>query len=144
MALPIPLVIGDLDVSAGPAQIIAVSTVLLILPTQIMGDIRHWRRGSAMRVAVLAMIIASLIAWLLGAFQRGFSLASLFSLVNWAALGGLVVMGQLIAGDLRRISLAMRTWLGVQTVIAAGSIGYLLSRFGFGLFTHTVRSDFQT
>lgn len=143
LAFPINLSLGDVDIAAGAGQGIAVAAVFLILPAQFLLDTGRPRPGSLMRLAVLFMVLTSLVSWTVVAIQRGTSLGAVLSLLNWIALGGIAVLGQVLTVDGRRLDLMLRAWTAVQVSVAGGAILYLLALFGPTLFTASSRGPFQ-
>lgn len=143
MALPLSLTVGDLDLANAVVQAVAVLSVLLVLPAQVLLDARVRRAGAGIRLAILGLASASIFAFGWAAVQRGFSASALLSLLNWIALGGLVVTGQLLFADQRRLSWAMAAWATVQATVALGAAVYLLAEFGGELFLATSRAPFQ-
>jgi O-antigen ligase len=143
MAFPLSLTIGDLDLANAMVQAVAVLSVLLVLPAQFLLDARTRRPGAGIRFAVLGLACASVFAFGWAAVRRGFSPAALLSLLNWIALGGLIVTGQLLFADLRRLTWAMTAWAVIQSIVALGAAVYLLGEFGGELFVATSRAPFQ-
>ena len=143
MALPLSLTVGDLDLANAMVQAVAVLSVLLVLPAQFLLDTRTRRLGAGLRLAILGLACASVFAFGWAAVQRGFSPAALLSLLNWVALGGLIVTGQLLFADLRRLTWALTAWAVIQAVVALGAAVYLLGEFGGELFVATSRAPFQ-
>jgi O-antigen ligase len=143
VALPINVAFGEIELAAGVAQAIAVASVFLLLPAQFMADCVRPRGGSEMRLAVFVVVLTSIMAWAAGAIERGTSLGATLSVLNWIALGGMVVLGQALVGDLRRLEVVIRTWTAIQGCVAGGSVMYLIGRFGSQLVTSTARTPFQ-
>jgi O-antigen ligase len=143
MALPVNIAFGEVELAAAIGQAVAVASVFVILPAQFMADTVRPRPGSGMRLAIFTLVLCSILAWAAGVFARGFTLNALLSMLNWVALGGLVLLGQVMLHDDRRLAAVMRGWLTVHAVIGAAVVLYLAVRFGPLLLTSTSRTPFQ-
>mgnify|MGYP001317623095 CR=1 FL=1 len=143
IALPLHVSVGEVELAAGIAEAVAVASIFLLLPAQFLADTGKPRLGGTTRLLVLGMVITSLASWANGVLEQGFSLGALLSMLNWIALGGMVVLGQVLVGDLRRLGLLLGVWAAVQAAVAAGSVVYLVGRFGSSLVTATARGPFQ-
>ncbi|HET8623234.1 MAG TPA: O-antigen ligase family protein [Gemmatimonadales bacterium] len=143
MAVPLNISLGELNLVNAAAQSVAVLTIVLLLPAAIAGDFIVRRPGSAMRLLVLAFALSSAISWLAVTVQRGFAFGALLSVVNWVALGGLVILGQVLLADASRLRFALSCWVGVQAITAAAAVTYLLAVFGLDLFLADSRGPFQ-
>ncbi len=143
LVLPFQFPIPGLDAVPLTAQIGAVAAAFLLLPVQLAGDAAQPRPGSGVRLAVLGLAIGAAISWAAGVLRYGFALGAALSLVNWVALGALVVAGQVLYTTERRISVLLTSWATAYAVASAVVTTFLISRFGLELLTSTNRGTFQ-
>jgi O-antigen ligase len=126
------------------AEAASVIAAFVILPAQLAADVTGPRPGSAMRLVVMGMVVTAVMAFAAGAVVRNPSSGTALSLLNWIALGALVVCGQTFLGSAAGARRLMRYWVLAYVFTSICIVGYLVIRFGGQLITSENRGPFQT
>ena len=142
VSLPLLLPIPGLE-AVPPFAMGAALLSILLLMGQFLLDLVGRREGGTIRLIVLLFVGAAVASWLAGVLSFGFDAGAALSFVNWIALVGLVIAGQVMLASPRRIGWMLNTWVISLSLVALLVVVYLTLSFGPQLFTTTDRAPFQ-
>lgn len=142
LALPVLLPIPGFESVPPIAQAVTLVS-LLFLAAQFGADAARPRRGGALRLVIYGFVVAAIVSFAAGWVYYGANTAAAISFINWIAIGGLVVAGQVLLTSSRSLDRMLSVLVGAYTLLSLGIVLYLVARFGAQIFGSTNRGPFQ-
>jgi O-antigen ligase len=142
LALPLLLPIPGFEAIPPLAQGVTLASIFAIA-AQLGGDVARPRRGGGLRLVIYCFVAAAITSFVAGCVLYGVDGSALVSLLNWVALGGLVIAAQGVLVSRRDVDRMLNVLVNSYVVLSIALLAYLLARFGAQIFVSTNRGPFQ-